>query len=317
MAKKQRSSRNKTLTLTEEEYAFYAEKLLCPKKKLTKNELENQIICADLLNSIELLPSGFVDLLILDPPYSIEKDFHGKRFSNKDHNAYLEYLESWFPKLLRLLKADASIYFCGDWRSSSAVFLLLEKYTTIRNRITWQREKGRGSLTNWKNACEDIWFATKGKEYFFNVDAVKMRRKVIAPYRVDGKAKDWEETEAGNFRLTHPSNFWDDISVPYWSMPENTDHPTQKPEKLMAKLILASTKEGDFVFDPFLGSGSSAVTAKKLGRKFAGIEINQEYCCWALARLERAESNKDIQGYTNGVFWERNTLNEQKKLARE
>ena len=70
----------------------------------------------------------------------------------------------------------------------------------------------------------------------------------------------------GNFRDTHPSNLWTDISVPFWSMPENTDHPTQKAEKLIAKLVLASTNPGDFVFDPFLGSGTSSVVAKKLGK---------------------------------------------------
>ena len=83
-------------------------------------------------------------------------------------------------------------------------------------------------------------------------------------------------------------------------------------EKLIAKLILASSRPGDMVFDPFLGSGTTAVTAKKLGRHFSGIEINPDYCCWALARLEKAEGQRDIQGYTNGVFWERNTQREQK-----
>ena len=117
----------------------------------------------------------------------------------------------------------------------------------------------------------------------------------------------------GKFRLTYPSNFWDDISVPYWSMPENTDHPTQKPEKLLAKLILASCPPGGFVFDPFSGSGTTLVTAKKLGRHFCGIEQNKEYCCWSLERLNRAETNPEIQGYTDGVFWERNSFSAQKK----
>ena len=113
---------------------------------------------------------------------------------------------------------------------------------------------------------EDIWFATLSNKYTFNVDDVKIRRKVIAPYRIEGKPKDWTETEDGNFRDTCPSNFWDDISVPYWSMSENTAHPTQKPEKLIAKLILASSNADDFIFDPFLGSGTTSVVAKKLGR---------------------------------------------------
>ena len=85
----------------------------------------------------------------------------------------------------------------------------------------------------YKNSMEDIWFATVdgGKDYVFHTEAVKMRRRVIAPYRQTGQPKDWQETTEGNFRDTAPSNFWDDITIPYWSMPENTDHPTQKPEK--------------------------------------------------------------------------------------
>ena len=160
---------------------------------------------------------------------------------------------------------------------------------------------------------EDIWFATKSKNYTFNVEDVKIRRKVVAPYKVEGKPKDWEETEQGNFRNTYPSNFWDDISIPYWSMPENTAHPTQKPEKLLAKIILASSNKGDVVLDPFLGSGSTSVTAKKLGRQYIGIETNEQYCVWAEKRLEMAEADCSIQGYTDGVFWERNTKSLQKR----
>ena len=135
---------------------------------------------------------------------------------------------------------------CCDWKSTSAIYQVLSEYTIVKNRITWQREKGRGAKTNWKNAMEDIWFGVLNeKNYFFDVDSVMQKRKVFAPYKVDGTPKDWEETEEGNFRMTYPSNFWDDISVPYWSMSENTDHPTQKPEKLIAKLILASCPKGE------------------------------------------------------------------------
>jgi site-specific DNA-methyltransferase (adenine-specific) len=137
---------------------------------------------------------------------------------------------------------------------------------------------------------------------------------VIAPYKENSKPKDWVETENGNFRLTHPSNIWTDISIPFWSMPENTDHPTQKPEKLLAKIILASSNKNDFVFDPFAGSGTSLVTALKLGRRFCGVEINEDYASLIQKRLQIAETNKSIQGYYDGVFWERNTLSEQSKF---
>jgi site-specific DNA-methyltransferase (adenine-specific) len=99
-------------------------------------------------------------------------------------------------------------------------------------------------------------------------------------------------------------------------MPENTDHPTQKPEKLLAKLILASSNENDFVFDPFMGVGSSVAAAKKLNRKFLGLEIETEYCLLAAKRLHLAELDMKIQGYSDGVFWERNTLNAQKQKTK-
>ena len=184
----------------------------------------------------------------------------------------------------------------------------------IQNRIAWEREKGRGAKSNWKNNTEDIWFCTVSEQYRFNVDAVKLKRKVIAPYRTeDGRPKDWQQEAGGNFRLTHPSNIWTDITIPFSSMPENTKHPTQKAEKLIPKLVLASSNPGEMVLDPFLGSGTTAVVARKLGRRFVGVEINQEYCCWALKRLAIARKNMSIQKYADGVFWERNTLSDRLK----
>ena len=114
----------------------------------------------------------------------------------------------------------------------------------------------------------------------------------------------------------NPSNLWTDISVPFWSMPENTDHPTQKPEKLLAKIILASSEENGVVFDPFLGSGTTVAVAKKLNRQFFGVEIDEEYCCLAEKRLELAGLQSNIQGYSDGVFWERNTLADQENNKR-
>jgi site-specific DNA-methyltransferase (adenine-specific) len=189
----------------------------------------------------------------------------------------------------------------------------MQEYFIVRNRITWEREKGRGAQQNWKNGAEDIWFATMSNQYTFNIEAVKLKRQVIAPYTLNGQPKDWQETDAGRFRLTHPSNLWTDLTVPFWSMPENTDHPTQKPEKLLAKIILASSNPGEVVLDPFLGSGTTSVVAKKLGRRYVGIELDELYCCLAEKRLELAEKDPSIQGYTDGVFWERNSLNQQKQ----
>lgn len=303
-----KSPKNKTIDISIAEGAEYLKRCISVTRKTTTDKIINHTILGNSLKVMEKLPKSFVDLMIVDPPYNLNKDYHGAKFSQTDNIEYEQYTIGWLEKAIPLLKPNASIYICCDWKSSLVIGPVLERYLKIKNRITWQREKGRGALKNWKNGMEDIWFATMGDEYTFNLDAVKIRRRVLAPYKENGQPKDWEETENGRFRNTCPSNFWDDISIPYWSMPENTAHPTQKPEKLIAKLILASSNPNDIVFDPFLGSGTTSVAAAKLNRRFVGIEQNPNYCIWAEKRLELAKQNNSIQGYSDGVFWERNAL---------
>lgn len=314
MNEKRRAPRNRTITCSDAECAALAQRLVRLEGLVQADALVGRTVCQDLLDALPHLPSGFVDLLILDPPYNLDKSFNANTFKSRSHRRYAEWIDSWLGPLRCVLKPNASIYICCDWRCSSAVQEVAERYFSVQNRITWEREKGRGALRNWKNCSEDIWFLTASDEYTFNVDAVKLKRRVIAPYTTDdGNPKDWHRTENGGFRLTHPSNLWTDISVPFWSMPENTDHPTQKPEKLIAKLVLASSNPGDIILDPFLGSGTTSVVAKKLGRSYVGIEIDEMFCCLAEKRLALADRDDKIQGYHDGVFWERNSLADQKK----
>lgn len=308
-----KSAKNKTIDLTEEQGAEYLSRCIHLRKNASLAEVNDRLIIGDAFAVLPKLPEKSVDLLIVDPPYNLSKDFHGNSFRKLKPEDYRAFTERWVKAAIPLLKEDASIYVCCDWESSMIVGPVLQQYFMIRNRITWQREKGRGASKNWKNGMEDIWFATCGKEYTFCLQAVKQRKRVLAPYKSDGMPKDWEQTAEGKFRATCPSNFWDDLSVPYWSMAENTAHPTQKPEKLYAKLILASSHPGAVILDPFAGSGSALVTAKKLDRHFIGIECNRTYCVWAQKRLEMAERDQRIQGYENGVFWERNSIQNTKK----
>ncbi len=311
---KTRAPRNRTLTCSPEEFEFFSSTLNRLTSQVSLVDITDKIINQDVFEASKYLPSSFADLVVLDPPYNLFKDFHGNAFKEKSRDDYIGYFNGILDIVVTSLKPSGAVYVCSDWKTSMLIAPLLDERLCIRNRITWEREKGRGSKRNWKNNTEDIWFCTKDNSdsFVFNVDAVKLKRKVMAPYRVNGQPKDWDESFDGNFRLTHPSNIWTDITIPFWSMPENTDHPTQKPEKLFAKLLLASTNEEGIVFDPFLGSGTSAVVAKKLGRRFVGIEHNTEYCCWALKRLEVATLETSIQGYADGVFWERNSLSDQK-----
>lgn len=309
-----RAGRNRTLTVSEEEIPDLKRIITFPEELSGKSSFVDLLINADALTVLDKIPDECASLIIIDPPYNLSKTFNSSKFNAMSDNMYEEYLRTWFKRVCDKLKPDGSLYMCGDGKCSSSQQKVISEELTVINRITWQREKGRGAKTNWKNAMEDIWFAVKDKDnYYFDVDSVKMKRQVIAPYKENGKPKDWEETDEGKFRITFPSNFWDDISIPFWSMPENTDHPTQKPEKLIAKLVLASSRPGDIVLDPFVGSGTTCVVAKKLGRHYLGIEIDEEYCLWAAKRLTRADKDLEIQGYNGGFFWERNTLNPQKK----
>lgn len=308
MEQKKRAERNRTLTILPQEEEVLKKNIETLETVSRSKDFINKTVNANLMDVLPLIPDGFANLIIIDPPYNLTKDFNGMKFNAMKDKNYEAYLDSWLPLVCKKLSPVGSLYLCGDWKCTSSLQRALEKNLTVINRITWQREKGRGARQNWKNGMEDIWFAVKNPaDYYFNVDAVKIKRKVIAPYKIDGKPKDWDEGEDGNFRLTYPSNFWDDISIPFWSMSENTDHPTQKSEKLYAKLILASSRPGDIVFDPFLGSGTASVVAKKLGRNYCGIELNYEYCMFAAKRLLMAGDNKEIQGYRDGIFWERNS----------
>ena len=307
-----KAPRNKTMTLSEKEREGCRHRLLRLDRPFPFEKIVNRVINQDIFDAIDFLPSKFVDILFVDPPYNLAKTFNTHSFEQMSVKRYMEWMDSWLQKTIRLLKPTASIYICGDWRSSVAIHLLCEKYFIIQNRITFEREKGRGAKRNWKNNSEDIWFCTASNRFTFNVDAVKLKRQVIAPYREDGKPKDWSDDENGKYRLTYPSNIWTDITIPFWSMQENTPHPTQKPEKLLAKIILGSSTEGDVVFDPFAGVGTAGVVAKKLKRKFVMIEIDEEYCLYAIKRLLAAEEDITIQGYSDGVFWERNTLRNMK-----
>lgn len=308
-----KSAKNKTIDFSEEDGLEYLERCIFPSddSNFSTLTLKDKIICADSFKLLQRIPQSSFPLIIADPPYNLSKQYASSKFLSKNNLEYKQYTKDWLSKTIPLLTDDGSMYVCTDWKSSIILGQVLSEYEEegkiiLRNRITWEREKGRGANANWKNCLEDIWFFTKGQNYTFNIDAVKVRRKVIAPYKKDGMPKGWSQNEDGNFRDTCPSNFWNDITIPFWSMSENTAHPTQKSEKLLAKLILCSSNKGDLIFDPFGGSGSTAVTAKKLGRHWCSIEREKKFCAWAQYRLEKADFDKKIQGFEDGIFHQRN-----------
>lgn len=307
------SPRNKTLKILDKEKDDLIEQIVSEKQLSCIDNLQNKIINCEYKKAIYKIKDKSINLLILDPPYNLNKKFNSLKFSKTTIDEYTSYLQDILFAFLPKLKKDASVYICGDWYSSISIYEAASKILQIRNRITWEREKGRAAKNNYKNCSEDIWFCTVGNKFTFNVEAVKLRRTVKAPYKENGIPKDWTEFNSGKFRDTAPSNFMSDITIPFWSMKENTKHPTQKSEKLIAKLILASSNVDDVVCDPFLGSGTTAVVSKKLKRNFIAFEQEEEYCLWSQKRLNQADKDIKIQGFSDNVFWERNTLLLQQK----
>ena len=186
---KTRSKNNRTLTITEEEKAAL-KNTIYNINDLKHSYKDNSIINGDLFECLDYIPNEYFNLIIIDPPYNLTKDFHGNKFNNMKSSDYEDYLHSWFYKVCDKLTPDGTLYMCGDWKCTSSMQKVIEERLTILNRITWQREKGRG--------------------------------------------------------------------------------------------------------------------AKKLGRSYCGIEINEEYCLWAAKRILRANTDNSIQGY-DGIFWERNS----------
>ena len=244
-------------------------------------------------NSPKHIKDKTVNLFFCDPPYNI---LSGQEWDSqwKNNEEFYAWTEEWIQLMYNQLKDDGSAYVCISWQHSHMFHMILEKVGfRIVNRITWKRDKGRGSKTNWKSMHEDIFLVTKGSRYTFNIDDVMVEKKVIAPYKdKDGNPKDWWVNDNGEkVRLTHPGNLWTDFSVPFWSSkevrsyaktkrtPDNTlqKHPTQKPKDLVKRCILASSNKNDLVVDYFLGSGTTLVVCNELGRKCIGFEVDEQY----------------------------------------
>ncbi len=239
----------------------------------------DQLICGDAIEVLSRMPSESVDLVIADPPYNLGKDYGNNR-DLKDWSDYERFTEAWIGQAIRVLKPTGSFYVFMGVRFISKLFTALEeKHRLLFNSwITWHYTQGMGRKVGFSPRHEDILFFNKSREFTFNLDDVRVPQKY---YR-----------QRNNMAGANPGDVWQFSHVHYCSA-ERVEHPTQKPEALIERIIRASSNPSDLVLDPFVGSGTTSRVAALLGRRWIGIDINPDYIALAHRRLEEAGTALD------------------------
>jgi len=221
----------------------------------------NQVIQGDCLEVMKDIPDKSVDLIILDPPYNLSMDKWDRFTSEK----YISLIEKTSNECKRVLKEKGSLWSFSGWSSAWTLTNQFARNFILINWIIWDRQKGRGATKNLVSTREDIFWYVNSADYVFNKQSSTIKKKTGGMGKKNGD----------EFRKL--SNVWTDISpiVP-WSK-ERMAHPTQKPVKLIERIIKISSNENDVILDPFAGSGTTGVACKNLNRNFILIEKEQEY----------------------------------------
>lgn len=230
------------------------------------------IICGDAIEELKKLPDESIDLIVTDPPYNLNKDY-GKSKDNLEFEEYLDFSRAWLSEAKRVLKKEGSIYIFMGMRYISYIYEILEKDLGMyfNSWITWHYTQGIGKTKGFSPRHDDILLFTKNeKKYTFNLDDIRIPQKF---YR-----------RVNNMRGANPGNVWS-FSHMHYCNKNRQQHPTQKPEGLYERMILASSNPGDTVLDPFLGSGTCIRVSQQLDRNCIGIELNLEYVEMAKERL--------------------------------
>jgi site-specific DNA-methyltransferase (adenine-specific) len=232
-----------------------------------------EIIEDDALNYLEKIDSRSIDIIIADPPYNLGKNY-GNNSDQKTFDEYINFSRKWIKEAYRILKNTGTIYIFMGVRFISYLYSILEReYSFIFNSwITWHYTQGLGKTKGFSPRHDDILMFTKTKNYNFFLDDVRIPQKY---YR-----------SINNMRGANPGDVWTFSHVHYCNA-DRQPHPTQKPEALIERMVLASSKEGDFVLDPFFGSGTTLRVCQQLNRNCIGIELNPEYVKLTKDRLEQ------------------------------
>jgi site-specific DNA-methyltransferase (adenine-specific) len=235
----------------------------------------DQVFCEDALTGMARIPDGSIDLILTDPPYNLGKDY-GNASDQQSVDDYLAWTERWVDIALPKLKPNGSLYIFLTWRFAPEIFVMLKRRMTMMNEIIWDRRVPSmgGSVRSFSSVHDTIGFFVKRKDYYFDLDAVRI------PYDAATKKARSRSIFVGAKWLEvgyNPKDLWS-VSRLHREHAERVDHPTQKPLEIIERMLKASCPPGGVVLDPFMGSGTTALAAKRLGRRFIGFELNAEYC---------------------------------------
>lgn len=230
------------------------------------------VICGDAIEEMKKLPDGTIRLIVTDPPYNLNKNY-GNNQDKLEFDAYIDFSRQWLTEAKRVLTDDGTIYVFMGMRYISYIFNILEQELnmTFNSWITWFYTQGIGKTKGFSPRHDDILMFTKSsKNFVFHLDNIRVPQKF---YR-----------SVNNMRGANPGNVWE-FSHMHYCNKNRKKHPTQKPEGLYERMILASSDPGDVVLDPFVGSGTALRVCQQTDRSGIGFDMNPEYVAMTKERL--------------------------------
>ena len=237
-----------------------------------------QVIQGDCIEELKSIKDCSIDLIVADPPYNVGKDY-GNGSDRQQFEDYISFTKQWLGECHRVLKQDGTIYVFIGFRYISYLYQILEHDLKMNfvNWISWHYTQGIGKTKGFSPRHDDILMFSKSEKYKFNLDSIRIPQKF---YR-----------RINNMRGANPGDVWE-VSHIHYCQKNRQSHPTQKPEALVERMVLASSNENDTVLDPFSGSGTTLRVCQQLGRNAIGIELNAEYVEQIKQRL-----NEKFEGF--------------------
>ena len=249
------------------------------------------ILLGDCLEIMKNMQDKSVDLIFADEPYNIGKDFGNNTDSWKSSEEYISWNKKWILEAMRILKDNGTMYLMTSTQFMPYIDIFIQENFHVVSRIVFTYDSsGVQSKKYYGSLYEPILMITKNKnvEYTFNYEDIMIEAKTGSKR----KLIDYRKTPPRPYNTKKvPGNVWNFNRVRF-KMEEYENHPTQKPEKLLERIILASSNEGDLVFDPFGGSFTTSAVAKKLNRKSISIDLNPDYYKIGLRRVGISDEYK-------------------------